>query len=294
MTHIKYIDKDFAPSSQAIIGQAIEILDEYAGMGYDLTLRQLYYQFVARDLLPNTQQAYKRLGGIVSDARLAGLVDWDAIVDRTRNVKWIDHWPSPESILDAAAESYKIDAWQRQTERIEVWIEKDALIGVIEQPCADMRIPCFSCRGFVSQSEMWAAGRRMMVNRVSGYTPIVLHLGDHDPSGIDMTRDIRERLEMFSEGDVAVIRIGLNMDQVRKYNPPPNPAKVTDSRAQAYIAEYGYDSWELDALGPDVLTELVTSKIMSFLNEDVWHEDMERESAERETIRRIAAHWDKM
>ena len=290
--HLEYVSKEFSRSSQNVIAQANLILSEYADQGYDLTLRQLYYQFVSRDLLPNTQQAYKRLGSIVSDARLAGLVDWDAIVDRTRNVRRVDTWTDPESILSTAADSYKIDLWERQPVRIEVWIEKDALIGVIERPCMEFRVPHFSCRGFVSQSEMWSAGRRMMMYRHEGHEPIVIHLGDHDPSGIDMTRDIRERLEMFSEGNVKVSRIALNMDQVEKYDPPPNPAKMTDSRARGYVTEYDYNSWELDALEPNVLSALIKLKVSSFLDQDKWADDLERESVEREEIRRVAGSWD--
>ena len=96
-----FIDKKFAASSLAIIEQANTIIGEYAAQGFKLTLRQLYYQFVARDLLANTQRSYKRLGNIISEARLAGRVDWNAIEDRTRNLESNPHWDDPAAIIKA-------------------------------------------------------------------------------------------------------------------------------------------------------------------------------------------------
>ena len=145
-----FIDRKFSASSLAVIGQANEIVDTYRAQGFTLTLRQLYYQFVSRDLIPNKQTEYKRLGSIINDARLAGMLDWDAIEDRTRNVRTITFWSSPEAIVEAVAEQYKEDLWHDQAYVPEVWIEKDALIGVIEPICEELRLPYFACRGYAS------------------------------------------------------------------------------------------------------------------------------------------------
>src|SRR5215831_12213193 len=101
---IRYKQNRLGVAKLATINQANRILEEYAAQGYDLTLRQLYYQFVSRDLIPNRQSEYKRLGGIINDARLAGLVDWDAIVDRTRSIRSLPHWHDPAAIVRAAAD----------------------------------------------------------------------------------------------------------------------------------------------------------------------------------------------
>lgn len=98
MPKISYIEKRFRSETLEIIDQANAIITEYEAQGFDLTLRQLYYQFVARDLIPNTQRDYKRLGSIVNDARLAGLIDWASIVDRTRNLRALGHFESIERI----------------------------------------------------------------------------------------------------------------------------------------------------------------------------------------------------
>ncbi len=253
-----------------VVAQANAIIADYAAQGFSLTLRQLYYQFVARDLIPNTERSYKRLGGIINDARLAGMIDWDAIEDRTRNLARNAHWDTPADVIESARYGYRIDMWENQPNRVEVWIEKEALAGVISQVCRDLDVPYFSCRGYVSQSEQWRAGKRHERNDRSGQDTIVLHLGDHDPSGIDMTRDNAERLGMFGYGATHVERIALNMDQIDQYGPPPNPAKMTDSRFDTYRREYGSESWELDALEPRVITDLIETHVGAYRDEGLW------------------------
>lgn len=271
MPKIAYVPKKFSAPVLAIIEQADQIVAEYRDQGFDLTLRQLFYQFVSRGLVPNSQAEYKRLGSIVNDARLAGLIDWKSIVDRTRFVRENSHWSNPQSILRSAAASFRLDKWKNQIFRPVVFIEKDALIGVIENVCKQLDIPYFACRGYVSQSEMWAAGERYVSWIKLGQMPYVIHLGDHDPSGIDMTRDIRERLEMFTGvGAVMVVRIALNMDQIEQYDPPPNPAKLTDSRCGSYVDKYGDNSWELDALDPSVINDLIKKEVDKIMVKDLW------------------------
>lgn len=203
----QFIDAAFADKSLAVVQQAAKIIDWYAAQGYSLTLRQLYYQFVARDLIENTTRAYKRLGNIVNKARLAGLLDWDAIEDRTRNVRRNAWWESPAAALEALREQYRIDLWADQPRRAEIWIEKEALAGVISDLCHELDVPFFACRGYVSQSEQWRAYRRSLEHEL-----VILHLGDHDPSGIDMTRDNEDRLRSVFGGQVEVRRLALNMD----------------------------------------------------------------------------------
>ena len=286
-----FIEKKFAHSSLAIIKQANAIIADYAAQGFRLTLRQLYYQFVARDLIANTQRSYKRLGNIISEARLAGLVDWDAIEDRTRNLATNPHWRDPASIIKAAADSFRLDKWADQDNRVEVWIEKEALIGVVERICRRLDVDFFACRGYVSQSEQWAAGKRFAGYRERGQEVVMLHLGDHDPSGIDMTRDNDTRLGMFAREDVTVRRLALNFDQIETYGPPPNPAKLTDSRYETYFTRYGSESWELDALDPNVIQELIGAAVTEYRDEDAWRVMTERERGEREQLADVTRRW---
>ncbi len=265
-----FIERNFQRKTMAVIDQANEIIEDYQAQGFTLTLRQLYYQFVARDLIPNTQQSYDRIGSILNDARLAGLVDWEAIEDRTRELSVNLRLRDPRHGLELLRDSwYGIDMWANQEKRVEVWIEKEALAGVIAGVCDELDVPYFSCRGYVSQSEQWRAYRRHAAQQET----IILHLGDHDPSGIDMTRDNQDRLDLFhGYRESEVERIALNMDQVEEYGPPPNFAKQTDSRFEAYAAEFGTDSWELDALEPAVLVELIREKVANHCDADLWAE----------------------
>lgn len=318
MPRIAYVEKNFHDKTKLTIKRAMDIIDEYDEQGFSLTLRQLYYQFVARDFIPNKQKEYDRLGSIISDARLAGYIDWNAIEDRTRNLRGLRHWQNPESVIENGAEQYRIDKWENQPIYIEVWIEKDALVGVLQRVCHQLDLNYFSCRGYVSASEMWNAARRLGRKKElwEKERAIVLHLGDHDPSGIDMTRDIEARLNEYAvephyredpEGwvdpdwadynrehlwPIEVKRIALNMPQIRELEPPPNPAKVSDSRAKSYISRYGHQSWELDALEPAYISDLIKNEVAQLRDDDIWQADVSRETQEKAQLKKIANHFD--
>jgi hypothetical protein len=290
-----FVEKAFRDDSLDVIEKANVIINEYQAQGFTLTLRQLYYQFVARDFIANKMNEYKRLGSIINDGRLAGLIDWAAMEDRVRNLDSLPTWPDPHDFLGQAPDWYREDLWKRQPVNVEVWIEKDALAGVIEPVCHRWRLPSLACRGYVSQSELYSAGKRFFRDACDNHRrTLVLHLGDHDPSGIDMTRDNLERLRMFSDTDlgstVDVKRIALNFDQIEQYDPPPNPAKETDSRAEGYIREYGESSWELDALDPAVIDGLIEAEIQAVLDKRRWKKALKIEEENRERIR-DAARW---
>ena len=290
MPKIQYVAKRFGKSALERIAQVNAIIAEYTAQGYKLTLRQLYYQLVSRDMIPNTVQSYKNLGSVVNDARLAGMIDWDAIEDRTRNLRSTPHWSSPRSIVRACAQQFSVDMWETQDNYVEVYVEKDALVGVIEGVCNEFDVPYFACRGYTSQSEMWGAAMRLREREDAGKATTIIHLGDHDPSGIDMSRDIQDRLAMFGSS-ATVKRIALNWDQIDLYAPPPNPAKTTDSRYQTYEDLYGTESWELDALEPKVISELIKGEIEYLIEQDAWIEQCERQAQGREQLKMVADRW---
>lgn len=304
MPKICYTPKNFGAAAMEKIAICNAIIKEYARQGFDMTLRQLYYQLVARDYIPNNVREYKNLGVLVSDARLAGHIDWDRIVDRVRSLESRPHWGTPAQIIESARYSYHTDWWQSQENRIEVWVEKNAAVGTIEPICRRLDIPFFACIGYTSQTAIWEAAQRIRGHIREGKTPIILHLGDHDPSGIDMTRDIRERLDLFLTQDCAdedldywgieVSRIALNRDQIDQYNPPPNPAKLTDSRATGYIREFGYESWELDALSPTVVAQLIEDEVDNYRDPDTWEKEIEKENKDKVLLGKAVKHWKKV
>ncbi len=306
----RYIDKNFRKASLALIEQANEIVETYIEDGYNLTLRQLYYQFVAKDLFPedrkwrltesgkwvrdpngtkNAEPNYDWIGDKINDGRLAGLVDWDVLVDRTRKYESKPHWDNPASVLNTAAKIYGIDTREDQDEYLEVWVEKDALGEIIERACRPLDVGYLAVRGFISQSAMKKAAERF-VEADSYYETTLIYLGDHDPSGMDISRDIQDRLKMFGS-KVIVERIALNMDQIEQYQPPPFPTKTKDSRSPAYVSKYGEDCWELDALEPQILTELTTEAIEQHTQFDLREAKIERQEQERAKIIEFADNW---
>lgn len=309
-----YKPKKLSQAHADIVAVANLILAEYAEQGYDLTLRQLYYQYVSRGYIANSDREYKRLGSIINDARMAGYIDWKQIVDRTRYIREVPSWSSPGAIVQGAANGYQRDLWEDQDTRVEVWVEKDAVVGVIERACEDLRVPFLSCRGYTSASEMWGASRRFLGYFDKGKRVKILHLGDHDPSGIDMSRDIEHRLFLFLAVDhhrnrmegsgtdsnasvdyvaenFSLDRLALNWDQVEQYEPPPNPAKLTDSRGAGYVEQYGHESWELDALEPTVIGQLIEDAVDEVRDVDRWEVAAEQEDRERETLELAAGRW---
>lgn len=283
----QFLEKRFQKHTMKMIDQANVIINEYIAMGFRLTIRQLYYQFVSRDMIENTIKSYKIMVNVINDGRLAGLIDWDAIEDRTRFLRKQPSWDSGASIIDSCADQYKVDRWENQEYRPEVWIEKDALIGVIEGICNQYDVPFFACRGYASQSELWRAGHRYRRYIEEGQMPYIIYIGDHDPSGIDMTRDNAFRMEMFAGQPIQVNRIALNHDQVKQYNPPPNPAKTTDSRSGSYINEHGYLSWELDALDPRTIADMISDTITSLLDQYAWDEQIKKENIVKKELVKV-------
>jgi hypothetical protein len=284
-------EKQFQRATLALISTADKIITLYESQGYVLTLRQLYYQLVSKNVIKNKENEYKRLSKVMTDARYAGLISWKALEDRTRSIRSLDHWMSPAEIIESASQSFRHDLWQQQRNRIEVWVEKDALIGVLGPVCEENDVAYFSCRGNASASEMWEGAQRLIQYEDEGQQPWVLYLGDHDPSGVDMTRDVQDRLREFGTSAI-VQRLALNMDQIEQWNPPPQPAKMTDSRYKRYVQETGRrQSWELDALEPTTLAQLVQDAINRLRNSQLWTETVTRQEEERKLLTSASSQW---
>jgi hypothetical protein len=295
MRYIEYRSQNFRPDSERLIGLVDGIIREYVRQGYVLTLRQIYYQLVARGIIENKERSYKSLGSLVNDARIAGLLPWDGIEDRAREFKDVWTNESLQKAVGYVSQFYVVDFWDRQDYYVEVWVEKEALGNVIERPCKDLRVPYMSCKGYLSASQSWRGGERYERAAADGKKGVLIHLGDHDPSGIDMTRDNGDRLELFSrESGIEVRRIALNIEQVQQYNPPPNPAKMTDTRATNYVARFGDESWELDALEPSVIDGLIRTEITTMIDPERWDEAQSEETEGKAVLSKLGSQWSKV
>lgn len=287
----RYQRFNFTDKVLVLIDTMNEIIEEYQGKGFTLTVRQLYYQLVARDIIENNLRSYKRITSIANDARLAGLMDWDAIEDRTRAFVRRTRWLNGKHILNAAAQSYHVDMWERQPRRVFCIIEKEALVGVLTPTCQKFDTPLLAARGYPSSTVLREFAIEDIIPSIGDQDITVLHLGDHDPSGMDMTRDLTDRISMFTRKSVEIVRLALNMEQVEEHKPPPNPAKTTDSRFVQYQQEFGDESWELDALKPEYLAELVADQIEERIDPDQWEADLRRVAVVRERINKIAEEF---
>ena len=296
MTHVAYRKNTFRlASTRTLVEQANVILRAAADDGWhSMTLRQLYYQFVSKGFIPNATAEYKRLGRVVTDARYCGLISWTAIEDAGRSSYGFPENSTAEGVLRNISSRLIVDPWLDQDVYVEVWIEKQALEATVQRPCAILRVPYMACKGYLSASEAWRAGARFRAAAGRGKNLVLLHLGDHDPSGIDMTRDNGARLQEFLQGNdmaVDVRRIALNMDQIGRYGPPPNPAKEDDSRFKGYREQYGDSSWELDALSQNTIGELLTASVDEMVDDVRWQQSLDEQSVRRVPLELLDSNW---
>ena len=269
------------------------IIQEYSNDGYIMTLRQLYYQLVSRDIIPNKQNEYTKISKLLKEGRMAGIIDWEAIEDRLR-VPYLPYWNlDPKEAIEDTINQYRLNRQQGQKNYIEVWVEKDALSGVLKTVTEEYHVRLLVNRGYGSVTAIHDAYKRYKREINQNKNIIILYLGDHDPSGVDMIRDISERItEMLEAKEIYnkfnVDSIALTMKQILKYNPPTNPAKLTDPRSKWYIKKYGENSWEVDALDPKTLNNLVSSKIEKNIDMNLFKKMKEQEEIDKEKLVNIA------
>lgn len=287
----RYKEITFKTKTLQQIDRINGIIEEYLDAGYTLTVRQLYYQLVARDIIPNNEKSYKQTTSIVNDARVAGLIDWDAIEDRTRSFEERGRWAKPQDILTASAKQYHTDPWATQDKRLFLVVEKEALVGVFQRVCHQYDVPLLAARGYPSASVVRDFAKRE-IEQNDDKDVVILHFGDHDPSGIDMTRDLEERFELFGwNGEFTLKRMALNYDQIEELKPPPNPAKATDARFVKYRQRFGDKSWELDALPPTVLSEMAESEILRHVDPKRWEKWQKGIDAARKKMLKLVEQW---
>lgn len=286
----QYIKYRINKKTMKILDQANAIIEEYAAMGLVMSLRQVYYQFIARGLAPNQKSFYKNLSYLLTRARMTGIVDWLAIEDMTRFLRERPHFDNPLDAMEWLTEYYGQDLWTDQKKRFEVWLEKDSLMGTVAKVCRDLDVGYFACRGYSSASELWKASRRLLSYPQEPQDVTVIHMGDFDPTGLDATRDIKDKLDIFTYGGVNVIRIALTKAQIRKYKPPPFDAKVRDSRYDAYVQEHGHTCWELDSLPPDKLAGLVRDTITPHINKSKMKKQKQLQEDNRARLELVTEH----
>lgn len=323
---IQYRNTNFRPETLRLIGQMERIVAEYAAAGHRMTARQLYYQLVTQNVVPNTEQSYKRVTNTLTDARYAAIIPWDAIEDRGRPVSAPGEWPSIKALAEVIPGAFRLPRWDAQPNYCELWVEKQALAGVLE-PCSRRHhVPLMVNKGYSSASAMKESADRFIANTQPEHLraeideemdtareeargnsadlvdevkmlseaafaePVkdsyLFYLGDFDPSGEDMVRDIEARLCEFGVLKLCMVKIALTREQIDHFNPPPNPAKMSDSRAAKFVAEHGASSWEVDALPPDVLVGIIDTAINGVTDSGILTDVKVEEERQKEAFRK--------
>jgi hypothetical protein len=263
------------PSYEEVVEAALEVFEQYDTA---LTLRQLYYRLVSRQLFPNTINSYKRLSRLMVRAREEGAVPVNCLEDRSRRIlgRGDTNYASAQDFLRrrlaSLRESYKefkLPMWDVQSNYILVSLEKDALSRLVSDIANQYNVRTFPTRGYPSFTYVQRMAGYIR-NRLKGKPTVVLYFGDFDPSGVDIERDLSERLGKYNAGDFIVHRVALTRDQIVKYSLPPMPVKRSDARADNFLASYGNESVELDALDPRTLKLMVAQSIASYIDLDAW------------------------
>jgi len=289
----QYVKKRFTQKNRELLSYIQILVKQYQDRGYRLTLRQLYYRLVSDKVFENETRYYKSLSELLTNARLAGLVDWDIIVDRIRRPYIKSEFDGAKHLIESAIRSFRLPRHCDQDYYVELWTEKDALAEVLEPIANQYHVPLVINRGYSSASAMYRASHRFISaehteSKINHYqSPVIIYLGDHDPSGLDMDRDISARLKQFW-ADVEFRRIALTMDQIDDHSLAPDPAKVNDSRFKKYAQKYGRKSWEVDSLDPPTLDAIVREALEEYIDMDVYNKWIPRENKIKEELENIA------
>jgi hypothetical protein len=259
----------------AIIAAAHEVLAERSPM----TVRQVYYQLVSRQVIQNSRGQYNAVSKALRDARKDGIIPWSWIEDRLRRPRHVGMWPDLAAFGRLVSQAYRRDVWQTQPGRVEVWLEKDALAGIFEAVLDAYGVTLNVGRGYDGWASISNAARRF----TTGETVTVLYFGDFDPSGEDMVRSLRERLAFF-DCRPEVIKSALTFEDVRLYNLPPDFTKQTDTRRAAFVAKYGDLAVELDALPAAILEARLRQEIEARMDLNALARVRRREQDERDVL----------
>lgn len=260
-----------------------EILAQYS---FKPTIRQVYYRLVSPpyQVIENKSSVYKYYDAQMVRARERGDLPMDTFSDSSRRSLGGDYgYQSPEefkkALADAARpEKYTRPMWDAQPRVVEVWVEKDALAVLLNAVAEQYRVPVYAGRGYDPLTLL-----NMAVKRFSKKGGIILDFRDHDPSGQDMAKDIEKRLTRYG-GHFEHRPVALTPDQVAAFALAANPTKKADPRAKAYIARYGDQCWELDALPPDELNRLTEEAIRNEIDWDLWLDEEKRIAEDRQVL----------
>jgi hypothetical protein len=243
-----------------------------------MTVRQVFYQATVRHIVEKTEQGYDKVQIALTNMRRARTMPYDWIVDFTRWQRKPRTFRDVTHALQETSRFYRKDLWGAAESYVEIWLEKDALSGVIMPVTSKFDVPLMVARGYASLSFLSEAAEYMEAEERPVY---VYHLGDFDPSGIDAGEKIERTLrELAPTAEIHFERIAVTPEQIAAWNLPSRPTKQSDSRAKGF----GALSVELDAIDPNRLRDLADEAIGRHLPPHQFRVLMAAEESERQAI----------
>jgi hypothetical protein len=248
-----------------------------------MTVRQLFYRLVSLGTIDKTEAEYKgTIGRLTVEMRRAGDIPFGWIADNTRWMRKPRTHSSLEQALRQTAATYRRAVWDVQDAYVEVWLEKDALAGVLLEVTSPWDVPLMVTRGFPSLSYLHEAGELIAAESSPTY---LYYFGDFDPSGMDITRVVENGIREFApDADITFNRVAVTPQQIIEMALPTRPTKTTDTRSKNFLGE----SVEVDAIDPATLRRMVEECITQHIDTDAHDRLMSIEAAERETLLSIA------
>jgi len=276
---------------EEIVQASLDVLRQYDTA---ITLRQLYYRLVSRQIFPNTENSYKRLSRMMVLARESRDLPINCLEDRSRRVlgRGDVGYTSAQDFLKQRIASlqdswrgFMMPRWEDQPNYILIGLEKDALSRLVSDIANQYSVRTFPTRGYPSFTYVHRMASYIR-GRMKDKPTVVLYFGDFDPSGVDIERDLTDRLRKYEAGDFKVRRVALTREQIVRYSLPPMPVKRSDARTPSFVASYGDEAVELDALDPNTLKLLVARSIASYIDLDAWRKKEDEIESLRQWIRK--------
>lgn len=259
------------------------ILDVFDEQEPPLTVRQVYYQLTVKGAIPKTEAGYRSTCYHLKHMRLDGTVPYGWLADNARYQLKPDSYPGMAAALDRFRKAYRRDLWAQQPDYVEIWVEKDALAGVISRVTSEFDVPLYVARGYSSMSFLFEAAEGI---KAHGKRAFVYHFGDYDPSGVDAAFKIRDGLREHG-ADIEFERAAVTTEQIDAYQLPTRPTKKRDPRAKTWGDR---PSVELDAMPAPLLRQLVQDAIVQHIDADEWRRAQRTERLERETLQTIISN----
>jgi hypothetical protein len=248
-----------------------------------MTVRQVFYQAVSCGLIEKTEAQYKNtVVRLLTDMRIDGDLPFNWIADNTRWMRKPYSYSSMESAIRRTAETYRRSVWDSQDVYVELWLEKDALSGVLYEVTAPWDVPLMVSRGYSSVTYLYTAAETIIAQNKPAY---LYYFGDYDPSGVDIPRNVEARLRQFAPGaEIRFERVAVNFEQIEAMQLPTRPTKKTDSRSKAFEGE----SVEVDAIPPGALRQLAEQCIAQHVDQRQYEMMQTAEVEERKILEMFA------